>query len=117
MNKKFVLLVMCVSTFSVYAAYDSYVVVDLEPDTVYREEDDSKIDYKVRDKRGTELSVSFFKKDRKYCSKVSRYDFPVCVKGRRLNPFPTKEAFQVLERLWLQQEKEKPEEADGWCIV
>jgi hypothetical protein len=108
---------MCVSTFSVYAAYDSYVVVDLEPGTVYKYENDFKIDYKVRDERGTELSVSFFKKDSTYCSKVSQYEFPVCVKGRYLNPFPTKEVFQVLEYLWLEQEQEKAEEADGWCIL
>ncbi len=115
MNKKFLLLVMCAFAFSVYAADDSYVVVHRQAGVIYKNEDDQEIGYTVRDERGTELSVWFFKKDYTYTSKTSNYQFPVCVQGTTLDAFQREETFKVLKELWLKQKESQ--EVNEWEIV
>jgi hypothetical protein len=115
MKKRNLLLGAFVFVGSICAADDSYVVVPRQAGVIYKNEDDQEIGYTVRDERGTELSVWFFKRDRTYASKTSNYEFPVCVQGTTLHAFQREETFKVLKELWLKQEK--LQEVNEWEIV
>ncbi len=107
MNLKFLLLVMCVFTFSVHAAHHSHSVVKDKVGKVYRSQNNTEINFRVTDVDGLDLSVSYLIRDGTFCS-TSRSEFLVQINEVVINgSHQLSEAFKALEKLWLKQNSKK----------